>query len=228
MASSLMQQLPSDKCPTLILDMMRYLICLIPLFPVIVYGQKTKDVITVRIGASSTNIIFKEAVEPSVTFLGFTFETGKTFTGSGPEFGLSKNINKSLFVELSLASFSGHESVLRINNNDHSYTLKGFQVPVILNFLIRDTSKRFRINLGGGVQYIKAHLKQFETLADSGGPSTRQINDVSISEFSLAIVPGVQFRILSQLYISFVVNMAISTTGRYNDRPCFSAKYVFK
>jgi hypothetical protein len=191
------------------------------------FGQKTKELVSIRIGYSSTNIVFKEAIEPSFQFFGNTFNSGKTFVGEGPEFGISKSINEKLFIDFSLSTFSGQETKTKVNSNESYYTLKGFQIPLTTNYLLRDSSKRFRINIGAGFQYLHGHLQQFEKITSNSGQTTNQLKDIEISEFQLAIRPGVQFRIIPNLFASFIVKVSISTNGRYSDNPCLSLKYTF-
>lgn len=57
------------------------------------FGQKHEELFSIKIGYSSTNIVFKEAIEPTFQFLGNTFKSGKTFVGEGIEFGAGKSIN---------------------------------------------------------------------------------------------------------------------------------------
>ena len=194
---------------------------------IVSFGQETNEVISLRIGYSSTNVVFKEAFEPSFQFFGNTFNTGKTFVGDGPEFGIIKSINKNLFIDLSFSSFAGQDTKTKVNNNENYYTLKGFQIPFTANYLLRDSSKKFRINIGAGFQYLNGHLQQFEKISNSGGQTTNQLTDISISELQLSLRPGVQFRIIPNLFASFIVKVSISTNGRYSDNPCFSLKYTF-
>jgi hypothetical protein len=207
---------------------MRKIICLLLVFPLAVFGQKTGDIITLSLGWASANIGFKEAIDPSINFFGRIFNTGNTFVGEGPEFGISKNISKNMFAEISFSTFTGKETKAKVNNNENYYTLAGFQLPLTLNYLTGDNNKRLRINLGGGGQLLKSHLQQFETIINNSGQTTTRISDINISEFQLALVPGVQFRIIGNLFTSFLVKVGISTNGRYADYPCFSIKYTFR
>lgn len=193
-----------------------------------IFGQKVNDRISLQIGYSTTNIVFNEAFEPSVSIFGLVFNTGKTFVGSGPEFGISKDISTRIFMDISFSSFSGRDTKLKVNNNENYYTLNGIQIPVTVNYLLRDNTKRFRINLGTGVKYLKAHLQQYEVISDNNGQVTNKISDIRISEIQFALLPGIQFRIIPLLNISFVVRVGISTNGRYADNPCLSIKYTFK
>jgi hypothetical protein len=198
------------------------------LFPTSIFGQKTNDIISVRVGYGSTNMVFKEAFEPSVNIFGRDFNTGKTFVGSGPEFGLSKYINAEMFIDVSFSAFSGRDTKLEVNNNENYYTLKGFQLPLTANCLLRDNTKRLRINIGVGVNYISARLQQYESISTSTGQVTDKINDIHISEFQFALRPGVEFRIIPNLFVSWIVRVGISTNGRYVDNPFLSLRYTFK
>ncbi|MBY0477127.1 MAG: outer membrane beta-barrel protein [Chitinophagaceae bacterium] len=191
------------------------------------FGQKTKELLSVRIGYSSTNILFKEAVEPSFQFFGVTFKSGKTFVGEGAEFGISKSIHSKLFMDVSISSFKGQDFKTRVNNAENYYTLIGFQIPVTANYLFRDSSKRFRVNLGAGFQYLRAHLQQFEKITANGMQTVTQLTDINISEFQFALRPGIQLRILPNLFATFIVKVSLSSNGRYSDNPCLSLKYTF-
>lgn len=197
------------------------------LFTLVSFGQKTNDVISLRIGYSTTNIVFKEALEPSLQFFGNTFNSGKTFVGEGPEFGISKSINKNLFIDFSFSSFAGDDTKIKIFDNENYYTLKGFQIPLTVNYLLKDSSKIFRINLGAGFQFLSGHLQQFEKISSSSGQTTSQMKDINISELQLSLRPGIQLRISPSLFASFTVKVSISTNGRYSDNPCFTIKYTF-
>lgn len=198
------------------------------LFPLFTFGQKANDIISLRVGYSSTNIVFKEAFEPSVNIFGLTFNTGKTFVGDGPEFGISKDISEKMFIDVSFSSFSGRDRKLKLNDNEDYYTLKGFQVPLTVNYLLRNHTKRLRINIGAGVDYLKAHLQQYESVSGNSGQVTNKINDIHISEFQFALRPGVEFRIIPNLFVSWIVRVSISTNGRYVDNPILSVRYTLK
>ncbi len=165
-------------------------------------GQKADDIISLRIGYSSANIGFKEALEPSINFFGQVFHTGKTFVGDGPELGISKALNNKLYIDISCSTFSGSDTKLIVNNNKNYYTLKGFQVPLTVNYLLRNNTKWFRVNIGAGVDYLKAHLQQYESVSTTNGQVTNEVDDINLSEFQFALRPGVEFRIIPDLFVS--------------------------
>lgn len=207
---------------------MKRLTYFILLFPLSIFGQKSNNISSLRIEYSSTNIGFKEAFEPSVNIFGLVFNTGKTFVGEGPEFGVSKALNNRIYIDISFSSFSGRDTKLVVNNNKSNYILKGFQVPLTVNYLLRNNTKRFRINIGAGVDYLEAHLQQYESVNTTIGQVTNQVNDIHISEFQFAFRPGVEFRIIPDLFVSWIVRVSISTNGRYVDNPILSLRYTFK
>ena len=207
---------------------MKLTIYFLVFFPIYLFGQKSNQPISLRLGYSSTNIIFNEAFEPSVNIFGRVFNTGKTFVGDGPEFGISKDLNNRVFMDLSLSTFSGRDTKTKVNNSENYYKLKGFQTAATVNYLVRDSTKRLRINLGAGIQYLKAHLQQYETTTSNNGQVTNQISDINISELQLALRPGIQFRIIPNLFVCFIVKVSISPKGRYSDNPCLSVKYSFR
>ena len=207
--------------------MMLYIVLFLLLLPMASIAQKTNDLFSVRLGASSANIVFNEAVESSISAFGFLFSSGKNFAASGGELGISKGINERMFIETSFALFSGRETKINVNNTEDYYTMRGYQIPVIYNYLFRDSTKKLRIVAGGGVQFLKAHLRQYEKILTTSGYVSNQLTDINIKEFQFVIAPGVQFRIVPRLNASFIVNVGISTNGRYSDRPSFSLKYSF-
>lgn len=192
------------------------------------FGQKTNEIIIGKIGYSATNIVFKEAKEPTAQIFGINFKTGKTFTGNGMELGAGKYINNNLFTEFSITTFNGKETKLKVNNNEHYYTLKGYQIPLSINYLLRDSSKKLRINAGVGFQYLNGKLEQFEKKNNTNGQTVNQITNIKVSELQILLRPGIPFRIMKYLFLSFTVKVAISTNGRYLDNPCLSLNYIFK
>mgnify|MGYP000903452764 CR=1 FL=1 len=207
--------------------MKKILFLLSTLTTTFLFGQKSNEILSLRIGYNSANIVFKEAFEPSFQFFGYTFKSGKTFAGDGPEAGIAKSINSKLFIDLGISSFSGEDIKTRVNNNENYYTLRGFHMPLTANYLLRNSSKKLRINIGAGFQYLKAHLQQFEKITTGSGEVVNQLTDISISELGLAIRPGIQFRIIQDLVACFIVKVSISPNGRYTDSPAFSLKYTF-
>ena len=207
--------------------MMSYISLFLLILPMASIAQKTNDLFSIRLGASSANIVFDEAVESSVNAFGFLFSAGKNFAASGGELGISKSINDRMFIETSFALFTGRETKIKVNNGEDYYTMSGYQIPVMYNYLFRDSTKKLRIVAGGGVQLLKAHLRQYEKILTTSGYITNQLTDINIRELQFVLAPGVQFRIVPRLNASFIVNVGISTSGRYSDRPCFSLKYSF-
>ena len=204
---------------------MRHLIFIL-LFPLATLGQGN-EIISLRAGFSGTIIVFKEAVDPSFLNFGLTFDDSKSFIGSGPEFGLSKSINNNLFIDLAFSTFSGEHTKFEYSGNEFWYSLKGYQIPLTVNYLIRHHTKKLRFNLGGGIQYLSANLKQYETVDDGAGDITNQRTDIKITEFQFAARPGIQYRIIPNLFAGFVVKLSVSTNGRFSDSPCIFLKYSF-
>lgn len=195
------------------------------------YAQSKQNILTIQIGYNTTNVNDQKAYKPDVTgssLLDVVFP-GKTFTGDGFAFGISKDLSERWFFGLGVAFYSGGETTLRVNAYELSYRLKGFRVPVSINYLLRNSNRRLRINLGAGVNYINGNLDQFETTQVSSGQTvTTHIRDISHSSFIPMIVPGIQFRIIPNLHLSFLVNISTSFNGLYSDGPCLSLKYSFQ
>ena len=192
------------------------------------FGQKNNDVVSFRLGYSSTNIVFKEAYEPSLNLFGRNFNTGKTFVGDGPEFGISKDLSENMSLDIAFLTFKGSDLKAKVDIYENYYTLKGYQIPITINYLLRNSSRKFRLNLGAGIQYLNGDLKQFEKISNGADKTTNQINEINISEVQLAVRPGVQFRVIPNLFALFTVKVAMTANGRYLDNPCFSLKYALK
>lgn len=195
------------------------------------FGQGTDELFSLRLGYSSTNIAFKEAFEPAYPVFSKFFRAGKTFVGEGIDFGVSKSINNKMYIELGYSPFSGEDMQLKVGSAtgsvEYTYTLKGFQLPLTFNYLLRDSSKKLRFNLGTGLQYLSGHLQQFVKADDNGVQQTSQIEDIRISEMSLILRPGIQYQIFQNLVASFIVKVSLAPNGRYADGPAFSLKYTF-
>lgn len=192
-----------------------------------IFAQQRIEEMSITFGYSTTNIVFKEAFESSASFFGLNFKSGKTFIGEGVAYGVSKDINHKLTFDIAYSGFKGEEQTLRVNNVAYYYKLDGYQIPITMNYLTRDSSKRLRINLGLGVQYLNGNLKQFQNITTGANTITNKITDINISEVQMAFRPGIQFRIFPQLFALYTVKFAISGNGRYLDNPCLSLKYVF-
>ena len=191
--------------------------------PLLSAAQK-KELFGVHIGGSGTNIVFKEAISSTVNFLGFSFNTGKTFAASGFQAGLSKQLTARMFGKTTFTYFSSnHDLQVRVNEDELTYSMNGFQVPAIVSWYFRDTSKRLNMMAGAGVQLIHAHLQQYHETDQS----ISRNSDITITELQLCMEPGVQFRIVRRLYALFTVTIGVSANGRYSDHPCFSLKYMF-
>jgi hypothetical protein len=192
-------------------------------------AQNNGGALYLRLGYSATNIVIREAIVPDINFFGYVFDPGKTFTGNGPELGVCKIINDRWLVDFSLSTFSGGELKAKSGNDQNFYKLGGFQFPITINYLTRSNARRLRVNLGAGLQYMQAHLQQFETITNTNGTqTTNQTTDISISEAQLVLRPGIQYRIVPNLFLSFILNASLSPAGRYADHPCFSLRYNFR
>ena len=196
------------------------------LLPLTALAQEKKEILSLRIGYGFTSIVFDEAADPSFVYFGLTFPSS-TFRSHGPEFGVSKSLNERVFIDVSFSSFSGKDLRAEKNENEHWYNLKGFQVPVTVNYLIRNPTKRLRFNIGGGFQYLKAHLEQYETVYEGADPMRIEKGDFKISELQFSARPGIQFRIIPNLFAALIYRASFSTSGRYSDNPSLSLRYSF-
>ena len=195
------------------------------LLPVTLFGQQKQEIISVRAGYSGTIIVFKEAVDPSFLNFGLTFNNSKSFVSSGPEFGVSKSINNKLYIDFAFSTFSGEHTKFEYSGNEFWYTLKGYQLPLSINYLLRDHTRKLRINLGGGIQYLNANLKQYETVDDGAGDITNTRTDIKIKELQICARPGLQYRITPDMFASFIINLSVSTNGRFANHPAIFVAY---
>ena len=107
------------------------------------------------------------------------------------------------------------------------YTLKGFVLPVTINFLIRDETRKLNFHLGGGFQYLSAQFYQYQDLTNNNVTTTDQLRDISISEGSIAGIGGAQYRIVKNLIIDWTARVAVATSGRISSAQILSVKYSF-
>ncbi|MGM9476534.1 outer membrane beta-barrel protein [Pedobacter sp. GSP4] len=191
------------------------------------HAQNNTEIIAVKVGYSSTNVIIKEANSPDLNLFVFSFFSGNTFVGEGLEVGISKSINPNVFIELGYSNFKGGDLRYKINSYERSYTLNGFQVPISINYLFRKEEKKLRFNLGAGLQYFESTLNEFESYNNTSNvPEENQFPTINISEVHFLIRPGVQYRLLRNLTAAFVVKVSLSPKGRYTDNPAISVKYA--
>jgi len=206
-------------------DMKPFLFIL--LLPLCLLAQDRNEMLSLRIGYGFTSIVFKEAADPSFLYFGLTFPSNN-FRAHGPEFGVSKAVNNRVFIELSFSSFSGDDQRTKVDENEHRYTLKGFQVPLTVNYLIRNPTKRLRLNIGGGFQYLKAQMEQYELVYEGTDQILIQKGNFKISEFQFSARPGIQYQIIPNLFAALIFKVSISTNGRYSDHPSLSLRYSFQ
>lgn len=196
-------------------------------------SQNERKPFYLRVGMSSSHYVIREAYKPpAISVLGaFDIGNGKTFTGEGPEFGMGKHLSERSFIDIGFATFRYAGQTWEVGNMNgtlsYSYRIKGWMLPVTFNYLLRDSTRKFRINTGLGLQFNRVDFQQFETMSASS-TTTTTIRDVDLAELSFILRPGIQYRVLKQLYVSFLVNVSISTSGRYGDHPCLSVRYAFK
>ena len=210
---------------------MKSLIIALLCTPMFVLGQaQPNDLFSLKFGYNTTLISIKEAVRTKSNLFGLSFDHGNTYSGDGIHFGLAKNISDHLFVDLSAVFFSGEEQIVHAANYlsvlERSYTLKGFRIPASINYLFRSSSKRLRPNIGAGLQYLNFAFHQFEMQQSNGLTTNKEIAYVNTNEIQLLLSPGIQYRIIDELYVSFIVNVGIGK--RYIDAPTISLKYAFK
>jgi len=192
------------------------------------WAQNHQEIISVKLGYGSTNVIIKEANSPDFNLFGYSFSSGNTFVGEGIEVGVSKSINPNLFIELGFSDFKGGDLRYKVNSYERSYKLKGYQIPLSVNYLFRKEEKKLRFNLGAGLQYFKSTLSEFESYLNTENVYIEnQAKDIDISEVHFLIRPGLQYRIVKHLTAAFVVKVSLSSNGRYTDNPAISLKYSF-
>jgi len=191
-------------------------------------SQNNSEIVSLKIGYSSTNVIIKEANSPDLNLFGYNFFSRNTFGGEGIDVGLAKSINPDLFIEFGFSNFKGGDLRYKINSYERKYNLKGFQIPLSVNYLFRKEEKKLRFNLGAGFQYFKSTLNEFESYINTDNVYVEnQANDIEVSELHFLIRPGLQYRLVRNLTAAFIVKISLSPKGRYTDSPTISIKYAF-
>lgn len=191
-------------------------------------AQNHQEIVSVKLGYGSTNVIIKEANSPDFNLFGYSFSSGNTFVGEGIEVGISKSINPNLFIEMGFSDFKGGDLRYKVNSYERSYELKGYQIPLSVNYLFRKEEKKLRFNLGAGLQYFKSTLSEFENYLNTENVYIEnQAKNIDISEVHFLIRPGLQYRIVRNLTAAFTVKISLSSKGRYTDGPSISVKYAF-
>lgn len=129
---------------------------------------------------------------------------------------------------MGFSDFKGGDLRYKVNSYERSYNLKGYQIPLSVNYLFRKEEKKLRFNLGVGLQYFKSTLSEFENYLNTENVYIEnQAKDIDISEVHFLIRPGLQYRIVKHLTAAFVVKVSLSSNGRYTDNPAISLKYSF-
>jgi len=211
---------------------MKRFLYLILLLPCSASAQHSSDIFGIQIGYGSVNITAKDAYRQQINLFGFKRKTGNTFIGDGINIGLTKEIDSNLFIAINYAGFSGKDTDLEfgsyLGNYILSNSMSGYQIPISINYLLRKNSRKLRINLGAGFQYIQANIKQIETVTEKNLTQTNVVKDLDISQLQFMLRPGLQYRIIPNLFATYAVNIAIPFNGNYNDGPNFSIKYIFR
>lgn len=192
-------------------------------------SQKEKKPFYIRVGMSASHYVIREAYKPPAILRTFDMGDTKAFTGEGPEFGIGKHLSERSFIDIGFSTFTytgqNWEAGGRNGTLSYSYRMMGWVTPVTFNYLLRDSTRKLRINTGLGLQLNRVLFQQTETM--NAYSVTRIIRDVDLAEVSFIARPGIQYRVLKRLYVSYLVNISISTSGRYADHLCLSARYAF-
>jgi len=177
----------------------------------------------VKVGMNSINVSLLEAYEPSTAIFGTGFNAGRTFIGEGLEFGFGKELSSRVYVDMAYSRFKGNETVLEVDNKVDYYTMEGFQLPLVLNYLLRKPERKLRFDIGTGLHYVDISVKQLKRIGDD----IRVMKELEMSKIQVVVKTGLQYRIIPNLFSSFLIKAAFSI-GSYNDNPSLSLRYVFK
>ena len=192
-------------------------------------AQTNKELFGIKIGYGTTAINFKESNPVSFSFFGRKFDSGNTFSGDGIEFGVTRSINKKMFMDFSFASFSEDGLHFKVNDFEYLYKINGYQIPISINYLLRNEERKFQFVIGLGFQYLHSKLKEQQHYISADQKYIEnEFDEIKISEASVIFGAGIQYRIVPYLLAAFNVKASLSTRGRYSDRPSISLMYVFQ
>jgi hypothetical protein len=185
--------------------------------------RSVENPIGIDAGYSFTSVTFKETDRTAINQLTSTLDAREKFKGDGFHLGVYKKITNVLTIELAFSSFSGTKN-RDANSASNTYNeLKGFQIPVMANFLLREETRDLNFIIGGGLQYLKAKGEEIEETASS----RKQLAAYSISTVYGSFSYGAQFRLAYNLYVAYTGRLSVSTGAKNADNGVFSIKYSF-
>ncbi len=209
------------------------LVLLATLFTSVCFGQSidvakgqhhsTANDYGINAGYSFTSVTFKGTDRTAINQPTFNLDATEKYRGDGFHVGLYKKLTNSLNVEVGFSSISGSKNRSEIGSNTSIKKLKGFQIPVMANFLLREEARDLNFVVSGGLQYLNAKGEEIE----ENNASIKQLSAYKVSTVYLSFGVGVQFRITQNLHIAYQSRISVGPNSRYSDNGVFSLKYAF-
>lgn len=175
----------------------------------------------INVGYSFSSVTFKDVDRTAINQPINTLDATEKFRGNGFHIGVYRKITNTLNIELAFSSFNGNK--YRDAYSTTMNKLKGFQVPIMANFLLRDETRSLNFVIGGGLQYLHAKGEEIE-YSTTG---QKQLSAFSVSTVYLSFDLGVQYRLIQNLYAAYTSRLSVSTNSRYADNGVVSLKYNF-
>lgn len=144
--------------------------------------------------------------------------SSQTFSGSGPLLGVGVQIGNRIFVDLNYQRAKGTSSENTLNNQ-YTYEIDGFQMPLNVNYLLRQRSRRFNVSVGAGLNVLKAHIQQWDKYG-------QHVIDKNILDPSMGWIVSARWRLIRNLEIG--ANLNFSVIGTYGISDSFMLRYTFK
>lgn len=143
----------------------------------------------------------------------------EAFKGGGILIGGGLELRQQLYLELSLTPFKGNQLTRVTFSRENYFELKGFQMPISVHRLISNISKKFYMSLGGGINLLRANLKQYE---DKGG---NLVSNTTFFTPTLAVFTSFRWRLYKRT--QFDINLNASMVPRFAGTIGFALRYNF-
>lgn len=194
-------------------------------------AQRQKNIFSIGAGFHVVNMGIEEADFRDIHAFRNGVGKKKNFTSTGYEVSISQPVSSRLTARVSWAHFNSEGYKFKEEgylSYSYYYTLKGDLIPLTLEYrLSRNPSTRLQLFAGGGLQLIKFKMSELERSSLGIGSVITQFREFKKSEFGILAVPGLNYRLIGQVYSDFHLRMGYSFSGRVTFNPSISLNYMF-